>query len=333
MSDYAQQLTAKRKQSIFSIFIRKRSLTMFILFIIILTIFSIASNGLMLDRRNLMNIINMMAVSAFLAAGVAVLMISGRLDLSTGANGTLCGIFLAYILRAGMPLVPSLILTLILGLFVGYINGVLVNELNMAPFIATLATSSIATGFVIMIGQRRIIPVLHPFLMGYGSHMLFGYVPVSALFAFALMAILGIILHKTKFGRQIYIVGGNPQAAKLSGINPKKMSYVLFMICGLFASIAGITLVSRLQSANMQGLVAQRFQGIIAAVLGGISFGGGTGGMGGTFIGLLVLNTFTNGMTVTGIGAYWQHVASGALLIFALTLEYFQGKQSQKVLA
>jgi len=311
---------------------------MAILFVVILTTFAIITEGRKLDPRNLMNILNMMAVSAFLTQGVALLMISGKLDLSTGANGTLCGMFLAFILREGVPLIPALMLALLVGAVFGLVNAALVNELNMAPFIATLATSLIGTGFVILIAQNRIIPIRETVLHAYGSHMLFGFgnfpgIPVSALLAFILMALIGVLLHKTKFGRQIYLVGGNPQAAMLCGINPKKMSYILFIICGLFSSAAGITLVSRLQSANMQGLVAQRFQGITAAVLGGIILGGGTGGMLGAFVGLLVLNTFTNGMTVQGAGPGWQHVASGSLLVFALTLEFFQKRQSEKVVA
>ena len=334
----------KQRQSIIMLLIRERTWMMLFLFAALLIVFAVHTDGRMIDRRNLMHILNMMAVSTFLTQGVALLMLSGKRDLSTGANGTLCGIFLAFALREGMTLIPALLLTLAIGAIVGLLNAALVNELNMAPFIATLATSMIATGFVILIAQNRIIPIRHAVLVGYGSHMLFGPafarlgidfpgVPVAAFIAFVFMAIIGVMLKMTKFGRQIYLVGGNPQAAKLSGVNPKKMSYILFVICGLFSSAAGITLVSRLQSANMQGLVAQRFQGITAAVLGGISLGGGSGGMAGAFVGLLVLNTFTNGMTVSGIAPGWQHVASGGLLIFALTLDFFQKRQNEKVVA
>jgi len=328
----------KQKFSLLSLLMRKRTLMMLLLFFVILVIFAILSEGRSLDPRNLMNILNMMAVSAFLTQGVALLMISGKLDLSTGANGTLCGMFLAFVLREGVPLFPAILLALLVGAIFGLVNAALVNELNMAPFIATLATSLIGTGFVIMIAQNRIIHIRDTTMHWFGSHMLFGFgnfpgIPVSALLAFLLMAVIGVLLHMTKFGRQIYLVGGNPQASMLCGINPKKMSYILFVICGLFSSAAGITLVARLQSANMQGLVAQRFQGITAAVLGGIVLGGGTGGMLGAFVGLLVLNTFSNGMTVMGAGPGWHHIASGGLLVFALTLEFFQKKQAEKTVA
>jgi ribose/xylose/arabinose/galactoside ABC-type transport system permease subunit len=270
--------------------------------------------------------------SALLTEGVALLMISGKLDLSTGANGTLCGMFLAYSLRAGVPAVPAIILTLLLGAFVGLVNAAIVNTMNIAPFIATLATTSIITGFIYILADKKSIDVVHPFFRGFGKAMLFG-IPVTALFAFVLMVIIGVVLHQTTFGRKIYLVGGNPNAAMLSGVNPKKMSYILFVICGIFSSLAGITFVSRMQTANIQGIASARFQGITAAVLGGISFGGGSGNMAGAFVGLLVLSTFNNGMTVSGIKPHWQNVASGLLLLFALTLDYFHTRQNSKAVA
>ena len=320
-----------KKQSIIVQIVRKRIFMMIMIFVIMLAVFSIMTKGAMLNPRNLLNILSAMAVSAFLTTGISMLMISGRLDLSTGANGTLCGMLIAYLLRGGMAFLPALIVSLALGAIVGLANAALVNELNMAPFIATLATSSVATGLVYLIANKKTIDIFDPVMQNYGSYMLFNYIPVSILFAFAFMIIIGVILHKTTFGRQIYLVGGNAQASMLSGINPKKMSYILFMVCGVFSSAAGITLTARTHTATIQGLVLQRFQGITAAVLGGISFGGGAGGMAGAFVGLLVLNTFSNGLVVIGMSPYLQNVATGLLLIVALALDFFQQKQSQKV--
>jgi len=321
------------KQTFFEKLIKRRIVSMILLFILLFVLFAILSNGLILNPMNIVNILNSMALTTFLTTGVAMLMISGDLDLSTGANGTLCGMFLAYALQHGMALVPALIITLVIGSLIGLLNGALTNGLKMPSFIATLATSSVATGLVYWIANKKMIDVTNPFLKSYGKDMLFTYIPLSALVAFVLMVIAGIALHKSSYGRKIYLVGGNKQAAMLSGINPKKISYSLFILCGFFSSVAGITFVSRMQSANMQGIIAARFQGITAAVLGGISFGGGSGGMAGAFVGLLVLNTFSNGMTVMGVSPYWQNAATGVLLILALTLDFFQSKQSMKVVA
>ena len=321
------------KESIFTKLVRRRIIMMLLLLVLLLIVFAVLSDGVSLFPLNLVNILSAMSTSTFLTTGVALLMISGRLDLSTGANGTLCGILTAHLLREGMPLLPTILITLAAGALMGFVNALLVNELRIAPFIATLATGSVATGLVYFIANKQWIDVVHPILKNYGKYLLFGYIPVCSLIAFSLMLLVGVVLHKTQFGRQIYIVGSNAQAAMLSGINPRKMSFSLFILCGLFASAAGITFVARTQSATVQGLVAQRFQGITSAVLGGIAFGGGSGGMAGAFVGLLVLNVFSNGMTVLGINPYWQYVASGLLLLFALTLDYIQKQENMKLVA
>lgn len=324
--------------------LRKRIMILFLIIIILFVVFAIlsakdysiaevlAGKSTFQNPKNLINIINALPISIFLTTGITLLMISGKLDLSTGANGTLCAMVVAYFLRGSMPLIPALLIAMVVGSLIGLINAALVNELRVAPFIGTLATSSIATGLVYFIANKKTIDVVHPIMKYYGKQMLFGYVPVSALIAGVLMVIAGVVLHKTNFGRKIYLVGGNPQAAMLSGINPKKISYILFILCGLFSAFAGITFAARQQTANMQGISAARFQGITAAVLGGIAFGGGTGGMAGAFVGLVILNMFSNGLTVIGLSPYLQSVATGLLLIFALTLDFLQKKQSEKVL-
>ena len=318
---------------------------MILLLVVMLAVFAIlttpnksvaevfSGKSIILNPKIIANIFNAMPLSAFLTTGIALLMISDRLDLSTGANATLCSIMVAYLLREGAPLIIAILAALVTGVLIGFINAALVNELKVAPFIGTLATSSIATGMVYFIANKNTIDVINPVMRAYGKNMILQYIPITALFAFGFMIIAGIILHNTRFGRKIYLVGGNPQASMLSGINPKRMSYILFMICGLFAGFAGVTFAARQQSANMLGMTAARFQGITAAVLGGIAFGGGTGGMAGAFVGLLVLNLFSNGMTVMSVHPSVQNIASGLLLIFALTLDFLQKKQAEKTVA
>jgi ribose/xylose/arabinose/galactoside ABC-type transport system permease subunit len=304
--------------------------SLLILFIVLVAYFAWASKGIFLKPKNLINILSAMAVSALLTEGVSFLMISGKLDLSTGANGTLCGMLLAFMLQHGSPVLVALPVSLALGGVIGLFNSVLVNEINFQPFIATLASSSVFTGFVYVLANKKAIDIRDPVILWLGKGMIFDFMPVSAAMALLLMVVVGIILHRTKFGRQIYLVGGNAKAAMLSGINPKKLSYKLFAICGVFSSLAGITLSARLQSGTIAGVTAARFQGITAAVLGGVSFGGGSGGMGGAFVGLLVLSGFNNGMTVIGLNPYWQAVASGLLLLFALALDVFRTRRNSK---
>jgi len=320
-----------KKQPLLLRIVRKRIFLMVLLTLVFVVFFAILSEGFTLTRRNIINIVSSMAITTFLTTGAAFLLISGKLDLSMGATGTLCGMILAYVMRAGLPLIPSIILTLVAGAFVGLINAALVNELHIAPFIATIATSTIATGFVYILGQRKTIDITNQTLINYGKNTLFEIMPICSLVAIVCMVVAGIVLHKTTFGRKIYSVGGNPEASMLSGINPRKVTYALFITCGIFASMAGITFVARMQSANLQGILSSRFNGIIAAILGGIALGGGSGGMVGAFVGLLIISVFNNGMNAIGIGPNWQNIASGLLLIFALALDYIQKKQRLKV--
>jgi ribose/xylose/arabinose/galactoside ABC-type transport system permease subunit len=317
-----------KKQPFFKTFIGSKIFTLLLLFALIVVAFAFLSGGKFLKLANLRQILQVMVVTSILTVGAGCLMISGKIDLSTGANGTMCGMILAYMLQQGMPWPIAVILAIMLGAAVGLFNAMLVNELNFQPFIATLATTSIAQGFTYVISNARSIPIENSVVVYIGTGRIRDILPVSIIISLAALVIYGIILSKTKFGRSIYLVGGNPTAAMLSGINPKRMSYILFANCGAFGSLAGCLLAARVKAGTVNGILNSQFSGITAAILGGVSFGGGSGGMGGAFVGLLILNGFNNGMTVLGINPYWQTVASGVLLLIALTLDYIQARSA-----
>jgi ribose/xylose/arabinose/galactoside ABC-type transport system permease subunit len=317
-----------KKQPLLKTFIGSKIFTLLLLFALIVVAFAFLSGGKFLKLANLRQILQVMVVTSILTVGAGCLMISGKIDLSTGANGTMCGMILAYMLQQGMPWPIAVILAIMLGAAVGLFNAMLVNELNFQPFIATLATTSIAQGFTYVISNARSIPIENSVVVYIGTGRIRDILPVSIIISLAALVIYGIMLRKTKFGRSIYLVGGNPTAAMLSGINPKRMSYILFANCGAFGSLAGCLLAARVKAGTVNGILNSQFSGITAAILGGVSFGGGSGGMGGAFIGLLILNGFNNGMTVLGINPYWQTVASGLLLLIALTLDYIQARSA-----
>jgi ribose/xylose/arabinose/galactoside ABC-type transport system permease subunit len=315
-----------KRQSFFRTFVRSKMFTLLLLFAIIVAAFALLSGGKFLKLANLRQILQVMVVTAILTVGAGCLMISGKIDLSTGANGTMCGMILAFMLQAGVPWPVAVISAIALGASVGLFNAMLVNEFNFQPFIATLATTSIAQGFTYVISNARSIPIENSVVVYIGTGRIGDFLPVSIIISLIALVTYGIILSKTKFGRSIYLVGGNPTASMLAGINPKRMSYILFANCGAFGSLAGCLLAARVKAGTVNGILNSQFAGITAAILGGVSFGGGSGGMGGAFVGLLILNGFNNGMTVLGINPYWQTVASGVLLLIALTLDYIQVK-------
>ena len=317
-------------KSAISKFFRSKFFMLLLLFVVVYALLTIFTGGKFIKAKNILNILNMMVVVTLLTIGSGCLIISGKLDLSTGAVGTMSGVLLAVLLRGGMHWTLALFLSLCLGVVTGLANAALINELRFQPFIATLATASVARGLTYVIGGSSSVAVKNSVIVYLGGGKIGDFLPVSVIIAMLGLIIYGIMLNKTKFGRNIYLVGGNPTAAMLSGINPKKMSYILFINSGVLGAFAGCLLAGSLKSATVTALINSQFAGVTAAILGGISFGGGSGGMAGAFLGLMILNGFTNGMTVMGVGPYWQMVASGALLLFALTMDYINMKSAAK---
>lgn len=321
----------------FKKFFASKTATLVGLLIVIVAIFTILSKGSFLNPINIKNILNMMVLYMLFAVGEGLLIISGELDLSPGYVGTMCGVFVAYMLtNTALPSVIVILLALMLGTAIGLINALLINALGFQSFIGTLATGSfIARGLTYVIANGKTLPIKDPIVLFIGTGKLFQVgklvVPVAIIISLLVMLIYGTILAKTPFGRSIYLCGGNRQAARLAGLNPKKLSYILFANSGFIGALAGIVLAGRLKSGNMNGTNTYAFPAITAAILGGISFGGGSGGMLGCFIGLLIINGFNNGLTVLQVNPYLKDVASGVLLILALTFDYFTTRRSTKV--
>ena len=305
-------------------FLKSKIFTLILLLAAIVVFFAIATKGSFLKPLNIRNILNSMVLVSLLAIGEGMLIIAGNIDLSAGAVGTLAGVLLSFLLTTlGLPWPVAVIGCLVSGAVCGLINAFLINELAFQPFIATLAMSSVAEGLTYVICGALAIPVKDKVITYVGTGRIFGQIPVSIIISLLALIIYGLILAKTKFGRTIYLCGGNRNAARLAGLNPKKLSYILFMNGGALAALAGGLLAARLKSGTPAGIKTMQFSGITAAILGGISFGGGSGGMLGCFIGLLIINGFNNGLTVMGIDPYWQTVASGLLLIIALLFDFF----------
>jgi ribose/xylose/arabinose/galactoside ABC-type transport system permease subunit len=304
-----------------------------ILFVIIVAFFSIISKGTYFTLSNLRNVLNAMVLFMLLAIAEGCLIIFGEIDLSPGYIGTTCGVFIALLTTTfGLPWYIALVLALALGAAAGLFNAVLINQLGFQSFIATLATGQfIAKGMSYVICKGKTIPIKDDTLEFLGSGKIGDYIPAAIIIALVLITLYGIMLTKTKFGRSIYLCGGNRNAARLAGLNPKKLSYILFANSGALGALAGIIYAARMKGGNLVGTNLYAFQAITAAILGGISFGGGSGGMFGCFLGLLVINSFSNGLVVMQVSSYWQQCASGILLLIALSFDYFSARRAMKV--
>jgi ribose/xylose/arabinose/galactoside ABC-type transport system permease subunit len=289
---------------------------------------------------NIRNILDSMVLFIPITVGATMLIIFGEMDFSAGYVGTVSGILMAYLLRSTeMPWLIAVLLGFAVGIAFGLFNGVLINEFGFQSFIATLTTGTfIVRGLIFVITNNVPIPIENPVIVFVGTYRIGGLVPVSIIISLLVVLIYGVLLSKTKFGRSIYLCGGNRRAAKLSGISPKKISYILFANSGFLGALAGVLFVGRMRSTNVSGINDYVFSAITAVLVGGVSFGGGSGGILGCFIGLMIINGFSNGLTVLGISPFWRSVASGLLLFVALTFDYLskRGKMrsvTQKVIS
>jgi len=321
-------------------FLKSKEFTLLVILVVMVALYTLlcalaGKNFFSLDT--LMAIINSLVVTSFLAIGAACLLLTGKMDLSIVSIGCVGALFTAVALKNWQWPWPAAVVTaLIICAVLGIINSVLVNEFNMQPFIATMATSYIFKGLQMWISwdyENNLAPnivVKNPFMDWLGTYQLFGFIPITIVIMFILFVLYGIMLKKTQFGAQVYLVGGNPLAARLSGLNPKRISYIMFVNSAVMAGMAGIVFTARTGNANQLMLSNNMFTGLIAAILGGISFFGGTGGMLGVFIGLCILNTFNTGMSILNFDTYWSGLLQGIVLVIALTLDLGRGRKMAK---
>ena len=307
-----------------------------IIMVLLFTIWSAAQGGQFFKASTLKNVLNSIVLSAFLAMGAGCLLISGNLDLSQAAVGAFGGMILATtVTNWNLPWFVGIILGLAFCAALGAINALLVNKYRFPAFIATLAMGSMAKGLMYVfsgIGNEGGLaanvavskdPALDFIGKGFVGPIPFGIIVMLIFFLF-----YGILISKTKFGLKVMLMGGNPAAANLAGIKSQKLSYILFMNAAVLGGVAGIFNTARLGQGALLALQTNQFTGITAAILGGISFGGGAGGMGGAFVGLLVLNTFQIGMNVVGVNPFWVNVFSGIILLVALTMDFISQKRA-----
>lgn len=315
-------------------FLKSKLFTLIILLAVIVIFFTAASkNGSFLSINNIKNILNAMVLYTLFAVAEGMLIVFGDLDLSPGYVGTAAGVMLAALLAfTSIPWYIVMILCLLLGVAFGLLNALLINEFGFQAFIATLATGQfIARGVAYIMVSGKTVNIKDPVIVWIGTGKIGNFLPFTIIIALLVILIYGIILAKTQFGRSIYLCGGNRNAARLAGLNPRRLSYILFANSGALGALAGMLYAGRLKVGNLTGTNNYAFSAITAAILGGISFGGGSGGMLGCFLGLVIINGFSNGLTVLGVTPYWQNVANGVLLLLALTFDYFTTKNAKRV--
>ncbi|HHT16613.1 MAG TPA: ABC transporter permease [Papillibacter sp.] len=320
--------------------IRTQAFTLLILLVAMILIFTVlaALNGAkFFTGKTFVGILQDIAVPGFLAIGAGCLIVSGNIDLSQATVGALSGIIISIAISWwGLPWYVAILIAFGFAAAIGVINAVLISSIGMAPFIATLAMSAVIRALMQLLATdangslQSTITFTDPTLTTIGGYDIIWRIPATVVLVIVAFVVYGLILKKTDLGRSIYMIGGNRRAARLSGINSKGITYFLYINCSILGAIAGIAYTARAKQGGLQALSGDQFTGLTAAILGGISFAGGSGGMGGAFLGLVVLKTFYKGMLIVGSSTYLTLVLSGALLILALSLDVWSQRRQRK---
>lgn len=300
--------------------------------VLLLAVFYIFSNGRMLMPMNIRSIFNGMVITSFFTLGGGMLILFGYIDLSNGAVGSLAGCILGWlIMRAGAP-APLAMLAAILGaMLCGFINAAMVNKLRFEAFIATMAMASVVHGIGYNLASAQGMPITNSLVRWIGDTKIFNQLlPVTVIVAVVFFTAFGVILSKTRFGRTVYLCGGNKQAARLSGLKPTRLSYILFTMSGALSGVCGVLATCRIGTSYATALDSYQFTGLTAAMLGGIAFGGGSGDMLGAFEGMLIISVFNNGTTILGLDKNLATIFNGFLLVAALAIDAVSANRRAK---
>lgn len=289
-----------------------------ILLIIVVSIL----NPSFLSIANIFNVLRQVSISAIIAFGMTFVILTGGIDLSVGSTLALTGAVAASLLAGGMDPFLTMGIALLLGLILGMVNGVIITKGKVAPFIATLATMTIYRGLTLVYTEGRPISGLgdHYSFQLFGKGYFLGF-PVPVVTMVIAFIILWFILQKTTFGRRVYAVGGNEEAAKLSGINADRVKIAVYAITGFLAALSALILTSRLNSAQPTAGESYELDAIAAVVLGGTSLNGGKGWIFGTLIGALIIGVLNNGMNLIGVSSFWQQVVKGIVILLAVLMD------------
>jgi len=273
-----------------------------------------------LTVSNLINVAQQTAINAVIAAGMTFVIITAGIDLSVGSILALAGVVLGSALHAGVPAPYAILLALAVGFACGLGNGVLITRGCLPPFIATLGMMSVARGAALMFTQGRPVSGFSAGFRGLATGE-FLHIPSPVWIMLAVYALAHLVLTRTKLGRYTYAIGGNEQAALLSGVNTKRCKTLVYGISGMLSGLAAVILTARLNSAQPIAGIMYELDAIAAAVIGGTSLVGGEGRVVGTLVGALIMGVLRNGLNLLGVSSFLQQVVIGSVIIIAVLID------------
>jgi ribose transport system permease protein len=293
-----------------------------IVVLLVLGIFFTITSPYFLNYDNIVNILTAAAVTGIIAAPATMLLIAGQFDLSVGSAAAFCGAVLAS-LALHNDIYYSVLIAVLAGLGIGLLNGFLVTQIGINALITTLGTLAVFRGLTQVLTDGQTLSI-----EGFSwatSRPLFD-IPTPVFMFIGIALLFWFMSRYTVFGRSMYAIGANPAAARLNGIRSKRVIWIGFILSGLCVAIGGLILASQLGAASPQAATGMELSVVTAVILGGASLAGGRGTIGGTMLGLLIIGTLNNGLVLLNVSSFWQTVAQGALLIFAVSFDQLRIK-------
>ena len=302
-----------------------------LLLVAIFVYFSATQNNF-LTTPNLQNLLTSVSILFIVSIGMTFVVLTGGIDLSVGSLLALCGIILSQLFNGvGLPAWLAVVLTVLAGGVIGgAVNGVLIGRVGLSFFVVTLGTLSLYRGIVNIWSDTKTTYIASPFLdfLGFGTFL---RLPMPIWLMILTFVVASIVLRWTYFGRDVYAVGGNIDAARLSGINVARTLIIVYGIAGLCAALGGVVQAGRLGAASPLVGESIPLDAAAGVLLGGTSFLGGVGGVTGTAVGVLFIGVLQNGLSIAGVSSFWQQVVTGVILIAAVAIDRLQQNPSGRL--
>lgn len=305
-----------KRRKVLNILSQNKSLVALVL---LLAVATVRYDGF-LTIRNISNILVQSSINGIISVGMMLVIVLGGIDLSVGAVAALAAVTSAQLINSSSLLV-AVLLPIFIGMTVGFISGILIVKLDMNAFIATLSTQFFARGLTHVLSESKNVTVdkTNEAFTFIGSGKIFGVVPVQVIIFLVVMLVMGFILTYTSYGRCIYAIGGNKEAAKMMGARVDKNTVIAYIISGGLAALAGIILCARLGSGQPTSGIGYETDAIAAVVMGGTLLTGGWGTMRGTFMGIITLSVINNILNLEGnLSSWWQDVILGTLVLIII---------------
>lgn len=279
-----------------------------------------------LSKQNVLNLLRQSSIIGIISAGMTFVIISGNFDISVGAVAALSGVIVMRLATTGTNLFLAIIAAIVVCAIIGLVNGIMVAKVNVPSLIATMAMVTIVRGILLMITGGYPITQTIPMLDSLGNGYFLG-IPMPVIVFILVVIVSYIVLTQTKFGRNVYSIGGNQDASKLNGINVDNQKIKVFIINAVLAAIAGLVLTGRLGTASPVAGDSYDMDAIASVVIGGTSVSGGSGSVLKTIIGVLLMSVINNSFNLLGIDIFFQYIFKGLIILVAVGFDSYSKKK------